>query len=253
MIEDPNQPQESTEKVEETSNTSNSTVTESQSEIEDNSTSIANESTATSETETVAEGNNISAELSSEDVEDIQQANAALQEQLKQEKEQKDALKSQYVRIAADFDNFRKRTSNEKEELESQVKRKTIEEILPIVDNFERARSQIKPSNDGEMGIHKSYQGVYKNLVDTLKRLGVSAMRPEGQPFDPNFHEALLQEQTNEYPEGTVIEQLVRGYLLGERVLRHAKVKVSIASEDMAASEEEEAISEENQANIQEN
>ncbi len=100
-------------------------------------------------------------------------------------------------------------------------------ELLAVVDNFERARTQIVPANEGETKIHKSYQGVYKNLVDSLKRLGVSPMRPEGQPFDPNYHEAMMREHTDEYPEGTVIEQLVRGYLIGEQVLRHAMVKVS--------------------------
>ncbi len=136
------------------------------------------------------------------------------------------------MRIAADFDNFRKRTAKEKEDLEQQVKRNTLNELLPVVDNFERARSQIKPQTDGEMSIHKSYQGVYKQLVDGLKRLGVSAMRPEGQEFDPNLHEAVMREPSTEYPEGVVIEQLMRGYFLGERVLRHAMVKVASAPEN---------------------
>jgi molecular chaperone GrpE len=154
-----------------------------------------------------------------------------LKAQLEELNQQSESFKTQSMRIAADFDNFRKRTSKEKEDLEQQIKRVTLSELLPIVDNFERARSQIKPQNDGEMGIHKSYQGVYKQLVDCLKRIGVSAMRPEGQEFDPNLHEAVMREATNEYPEGVVIEQLVRGYFLGERVLRHAMVKVASAPE----------------------
>jgi molecular chaperone GrpE len=142
-------------------------------------------------------------------------------------KAQLDERSSQYMRIAADFENYRKRTLKEKEDLELQVKRNTITELLPIVDNFERARAQIKPQNDGEMAIHKSYQGVYKQLVDCLKRLGVSPMRPEGEQFDPNEHEAVMREPTDEYPEGTVLEELVRGYFIGDRVLRHAMVKVA--------------------------
>ncbi|MGJ3249612.1 MAG: nucleotide exchange factor GrpE [Elainellaceae cyanobacterium] len=145
---------------------------------------------------------------------------------------------SQYVRIAADFDNFRKRTQKEREEVEDQVKCSTIVELLPVVDNFERARSQIKPQTDAEMNIHKSYQSVYKQLVECLKRIGVAPMRAEGQEFDPNLHEAVLREQTEEHPEGTVIEELVRGYLLGERVLRHAMVKVAAAPEPVATSGE---------------
>ncbi len=144
---------------------------------------------------------------------------------------------AQSMRIAADFENYRKRTSKEKEDLESQVKGNTITELLPVVDNFERARSQIKPQTEGEMTIHKSYQGVYKQLVDALKRLGVSAMRSEGQEFNPQFHEAVMREPSHDHPEGTVIEEFVRGYQLGDRVLRHAMVKVASAPEEGSPTE----------------
>ncbi len=154
-----------------------------------------------------------------------------LKQQLEEQTQQVDAYKKRYITLAAEFDNFRKRTAKEKEELETKIKGKTLMEILGVVDNFERARTQIKPADDGEMGIHKSYQGVYKTLVDSLKRLGVSPMRPEGQPFDPSYHEAMMREYTDEHPEGTVVEQLVRGYTLGEQVLRHALVKVAAPKE----------------------
>lgn len=147
-------------------------------------------------------------------------------------KQSYDEVKAQYQRLGADFDNFRKRTQKEKGDLEDQVKCKTIQELLPVVDNFERARSHIKPQNDGEMTIHKSYQSVYKQLVDCLKRIGVSPMRAEGKEFDPNLHEAVMKEATSEYPEGTVTEELMRGYLINERVLRHAMVKVATAPEE---------------------
>ena len=146
---------------------------------------------------------------------------------------------TQYMRIAADFENYRKRTSKEKEEIDLQVKRNTITELLPVVDNFERARSHLKPQSEGEMTIHKSYQGVYKQLVDCLKRLGVAPMRPEGQLFDPNLHEAVMREATDEHPEGTVLEELVRGYYFGDRVLRHAMVKVAAPKEDVSSSPED--------------
>lgn len=171
----------------------------------------------------------------------LKQENEALNAQLEDLNQQCDALKTQSMRIAADFDNFRKRTQKEKEDLEQQAKRITLTELLPVVDNFERARSQIKPQNDGEMAIHKSYQGVYKQLVDCLKRIGVSPMRPEGQEFDPNLHEAVMREPTSEYPEGTVIEQLMRGYMLNDRVLRHAMVKVASAPEHPSENSAEES------------
>ncbi len=157
----------------------------------------------------------------------------ALTQQIESLKIQLEERSTQYMRIAADFENYRKRTQKEKEELDVQVKRNTILELLPIVDNFERARSHLKPQSEGEMTMHKSYQGVYKQLVDCLKRIGVSPMRPEGQEFDPNLHEAVMREPTDEHPEGTVLEELVRGYYLGDRVLRHAMVKVAAPKEDM--------------------
>ncbi len=174
-------------------------------------------------------------------LEALKQENEALKAQLEDLNQQCDGLKTQSMRIAADFDNFRKRTQKEKEDLEQQAKRMTLTELLPVVDNFERARSQIKPQNDGEMAIHKSYQGVYKQLVDCLKRIGVSPMRPEGQEFDPNLHEAVMREPTAEYPEGTVIEQLMRGYMLNDRVLRHAMVKVASAPEHPSENSTEES------------
>jgi molecular chaperone GrpE len=169
----------------------------------------------------------------------LQQENANLKKLLDEQTEQNQNLKAQYARLAADFDNFRRRTAKENENLEQQTKKNTITELLPVVDNFERARTQIKPENEGEKAIHNSYQGVYKTLVDCLKRMGVAAMRPEGEQFDPNFHEAMLREATDEHPEGTVIEQLMRGYLLGDEVLRHAMVKVAVPKEPVITSEEE--------------
>ena len=166
--------------------------------------------------------------------EQLQQELTALAQVNESLKTQLEDTSGQYRRLAADFENFRKRTQKEKDDLEVQIKCSTLKKLLAVVDNFERARVQIKPQNDGEMGIHKSYQGVYKQMVEALKQLGVSPMRPEGEQFDPNLHEAVMREPTNDHPEGTVIEELMRGYLLGERVLRHAMVKVSTAAEEAA-------------------
>jgi molecular chaperone GrpE len=160
-----------------------------------------------------------------------QAALAELENELKALKAQLDDRTSQLVRTAADFDNYRKRTQREREEQEQQVKCSTLNELLPVVDNFERARSHIKPQTEAETTIHKSYQSVYKQLVDCLKRVGVAPMRAEGKEFDPNLHEAVMRQATADHPEGTVIEELQRGYLLGEKVLRHALVKVAAPPE----------------------
>jgi molecular chaperone GrpE len=168
----------------------------------------------------------------------------ALKTQLQTVTSQIEDLKNQNLRLAADFENFRRRTQKEKEELDLQARCITIKALLPVIDNFERARSHIKPQNDGEMNIHKSYQSVYKQMVECLKQIGVSPMRPEGEQFDPNLHEALLSEPTDEHEEGTVIQELERGYTLGDRVLRHAKVKVAAAGLSVVASDENSDISE---------
>ncbi|MGD1897402.1 MAG: nucleotide exchange factor GrpE [Phormidesmis sp.] len=163
-------------------------------------------------------------------------ARVALQKQVEGLQAQLDERTGQFTRLTADFDNFRKRTEKQREDLEIQVKCNTISTMLEVVDNFQRARDHIKPDNDGEMAIHKSYQGVYKQLIEALKKLGVSPMRAEGQEFDPNLHEAVMREPTDQYPEGTVIDEFVRGYVLGERVLRHAMVKVATPLDPSAES-----------------
>lgn len=170
--------------------------------------------------------------------------NEALKSEQESLKGQFEEIKSQYARMTADFENYRRRTEKEKEELGMQSTAATLRELLSVVDNFERARSQIKPQTDGEKNIHKSYQSVYKQMVDSLKRLGVSAMYPKGEPFDPNFHEAVMRDATTEYPEGTVTEELMRGYIFKERVLRHAMVKVATAPDPEAVATSEESASE---------
>ena len=167
----------------------------------------------------------------SANTEQLQAEIKSLQQQLEQETQQREAISAQAKRLAADFENFRRRSETQLEQVKQEEKRETLSKILEIVDNFERARSQIKPATDGEMNIHKSYQGVYKQLVEALKSLGVSKMRPEGEAFDPYYHEAMLREPTDEYAEGTVIEEFRSGYMLDDSVLRHAMVKVAAAPE----------------------
>jgi molecular chaperone GrpE len=165
-------------------------------------------------------------------VQELAQTIETMKAQLDDRSAQVEELTNQQKRLAADFDNYRRRTAKEKEDLEVQVKIATINELLSVVDNFERARSHIKPQNEAETNIHKSYQGIYKQLVDSLKRIGVSPMRAEGQEFDPNLHEAVMREPTSEFPEGSVMEELVRGYMMGDRILRHALVKVAAPPEE---------------------
>jgi molecular chaperone GrpE len=150
-------------------------------------------------------------------------------------KQQLDERNSQYTRLYADFDNFRKRTERDKQEQEEVASVRILKKFLPVIDDFDRAQSQIKPKTDGESVIHNSYQSIYKQLVKCFKEAGVVRMTPLGQEFDPNYHEAIAQEPTSEYEEGAVMDEVRPGYLLGERVLRHAMVRVAAAANDSAA------------------
>lgn len=180
---------------------------------------------ATSTTETPADAADLLEKVAA-----LEAANARLSQVVEERN-------NQCMRLAADFENFRKRTQREKEELELQIKCSVIADLLPVVDSFELARTHIQTETEAEEKIHRSYQGVYKQLVECLKRIGVSAMQAKGKPFDPNLHEAVLREATNEHPEGTVLEELKRGYMLGDRVLRHAMVKVAAPAEESSAND----------------
>ena len=146
-----------------------------------------------------------------------------------------ETLKGQYMRMAADFDNFRKRAQRDQEDQRLQVTCSTLGEILPVVDNFDRARQQLNPQGEEAQALHRSYQNLYKQLVDVFKQLGVSPMRVEGETFDPNLHEAVMREPSDEHPEDVVTAELQRGYQLDGRVLRHALVKVSMGPGPAAA------------------
>ena len=176
-------------------------------------------------------------EIYAEDLKNTITNNDARLEQLEKEHE---TLKSQYVRIAADFDNFRKRQSRDQDDLKVQLVSKALTAILPIVDNFERARQQLKPESEEAQTLHRSYQGLYKQLVEVLKQQGVSPMRVVAQQFDPNLHEAVLREPSQEFNEDIITEELQRGYHLEGKVLRHALVKVSMGPGQQNSQELEE-------------
>ena len=160
-----------------------------------------------------------------------------LEQELNSLKQEHEAVQSQYMRIAADFDNFRKRQARDQDDLRQQLVCSTLTEILPVVDNFERARQQLNPEGEEAQALHRSYQGLYKQLVDVLKQQGVARMDVVGQEFDPTLHEAVLREENQEHAEDIVCEELQRGYHRDGRVLRHAMVKVSMGPGPQSSSE----------------
>ena len=153
---------------------------------------------------------------------------ASLEAELTALRQEHETVRGQYMRIAADFDNFRKRQQRDAEDLKLKLTCSTLGEILPVVDNFERARQQLNPEGEEAQALQRSYQGLYKQLVEVLKQQGVARMEVVGQDFDPTLHEAVLREESHDHREDVVIEELQRGYHLNGKVLRHAMVKVSM-------------------------
>ncbi|MFC4766341.1 nucleotide exchange factor GrpE [Effusibacillus consociatus] len=133
-------------------------------------------------------------------------------------------LQNRLLRSTADFDNFRKRARQEKEDLSNYATLRLVQEILPVVDNFQLALAA--ETSDAE-SLKKGVEMVFRQFESTLEREGVVAMNAVGQPFDPNFHEAVMQVESDEYAPGTVVEELRKGYLLHDKVVRPAMVKVS--------------------------
>ena len=180
-----------------------------------------------------AEATNIDSVSEASGVRDVTAADPSqrleqLEQELRKLTQEHETLQSQYMRIAADFDNFRKRQSRDQDDLRQQPVCSTLSEILPVVDNFERARQQLNPEGEEAQALHRSYQGLYKQLVEVLTQQGVARMEVVGQDFDPTLHEAVLREESHDHHEDVVMEELQRGYHLNGKVLRHAMVKVSM-------------------------
>ena len=137
--------------------------------------------------------------------------------------------KDQLLRKAADFENFKKRVEHESINLVRFANEDLLEKLLPVLDDFERSLKAMQSNNKAidNGGIVKGIELIYNKLQKILEQYGVKPMDVVGQPFDPHLHDALQQITTNEYPPHTVVQEIEKGYLLHDKVLRHAKVIVS--------------------------
>ena len=140
--------------------------------------------------------------------------------------EKYDTLNNQYIRLAADFDNYRKRQEQEKEALLKYGAESTLKKMIEVLDNFERGLKAIETVEDCEK-VKECYNLAYKNFMDVLTKAGLEAIKAEGETFDPNFHEAVMQTPSTEHPEHTIIAELQKGYKLGDKVLRPTLVNVA--------------------------
>ena len=146
---------------------------------------------------------------------------------------ERDAMKEQFLRAVADFDNYRKRIDRERRELSEYAAADVLLDLLPIIDNFERA---LQASNPAEAGHHaggeldafrRGVELIHKQMLDLLRKRGVTPIEALGADFDPNVHQAVIHEPSGEHREGEVMEELQRGYKLADRLLRPAMVKVA--------------------------
>ena len=139
---------------------------------------------------------------------------------------ERDTLQDRLLRTAAEFDNYRKRIERERRELSAFAAADVMLELLPIIDNLERAL-QASSSTDDSDGLRKGVDLIHKQLLDLLRKRGVTPIDALGADFDPNRHEAVMHEDSSEHREGEVMQELQRGYVLGDRLLRPAMVKVA--------------------------
>ena len=138
---------------------------------------------------------------------------------------EKDELQDRLLRTVAEFDNYRKRIDRERRDQSSALMADAIEELLPIIDNLERALEA--PAGSDADQFRTGVELIHRQMADLLRQRGVTPIETAGADFDPRFHQAMVQEVSAEHREGEVMEEFRTGYMLGERLLRAAMVKVA--------------------------
>ena len=172
--------------------------------------------------------------MTEEKTDNVEQELNTVQEAVKEEQGTEDAsiavqklLEEQnerYLRLQADFDNFRRRTRQEKEELSTIVTQNMVLQFLPIMDNFERALTGGK-SQDAD-ALLSGVEMIYRQFVQVMEKCGLTPIEAVGQLFDPQKHEAVMRVEDSEQPEGTIVEEFQKGYAVGSKVIRPSMVKV---------------------------
>ncbi len=145
-------------------------------------------------------------------------------EQAEETQEQKDDWQDKYIRLYADFENYKKRKDKEVMSSYTNGKNGAIEELLPVVDNFDRALQSIE---DDDSQFAQGIKMVSKQLYDALDKLGVKPIEAVGKPFDPNLHNAVMHIEDENFGENVVAEEFLKGYISGDKVIRHSMVKVA--------------------------
>ena len=163
-------------------------------------------------------------EETTEDVEVQKEEN--LQQQMKKLEEEVNNWKTDYYKVFADMENLKRRLEKEHQNSLKFMMQSFIEELLPVVDNFERSLNVQNPSDEIQTFL-KGYQMIFDQLMAILKKNGVEVIEAQGQEFDPNLHQAVMTTQDENYDHNVVVEELQKGYKLKDRVIRASLVKVN--------------------------
>ncbi|GHV28754.1 protein GrpE [Clostridia bacterium] len=146
-----------------------------------------------------------------------------LEASLKELEEKHDKLNDQFIRLAAEYDNFRKRSTKEKEQIYSDATAHVVSYFLNVIDSLEAALKLKIP----DLEFKKGFELIYSNCCNAFEHLGVNKIGTVGEHFDPNIHNAVLHVDDENFGESEVVEVVQKGYLIGQKVIRHAMVKVA--------------------------
>ena len=152
-----------------------------------------------------------------------EKAEEVVEETVEEKAEEKDDFKDKYIRLMADFDNFKKRTQKEVTSTYTNAVTDTVEKLLPVMDNFERAMISADENDEFAKGISM----IYKQLKEVFDTIGVKEIEALGKTFDPNIHNAVMHVDDEEKGEGEIVEEFMKGYMLKDKVIRHSVVKVA--------------------------
>ncbi|MFC4411069.1 nucleotide exchange factor GrpE [Chungangia koreensis] len=195
-------------------------MTEKKDELEQNLQKVETASLEEAASDETVELNNET------EVQQPEDETSELRKQIEELKNKLEEEEARGLRARADFENFKRRSNLDRESAEKYRAQKILTNILPVLDNFERAL-QVEPKTDEGISILKGMDMVYRSLVAAVEEEGLSAIEAEGKEFDPNFHQAVMQEKDEAKPAGIVLAELQKGYMLKDRILRPTMVKVN--------------------------
>ena len=197
-----------------------------ESSTEENASETKEDETVTSTEETAETAENADAEASEADSEDPDKKKSFFKKKKDKKDEQIEELTDKVKRQMAEFDNFRKRTEKEKSQMYDMGAKTIVEKILPVIDNFERGLAAV-PEDNKEDAFVVGMDKIYRQMLTVLEEAGVKPIEAVGAEFDPNFHNAVMHVEDETLGENVVAEELQKGYMYRDTVVRHSMVKVA--------------------------